>query len=242
MVSARRRFLGTVGSGLAASAGLTGTVAAREPPAIEVTDTVFDPVGLYEDLHATVRFEIAGGTHSATAYSDSVPTEATPLDSGIASGGSFEYTFETSGTDDYHSVPHRSIGMVGRIPVGSAGESAEDTPIPDGVIPERVTIVERKTVSYGSFARGSENLNGGEEHGHGRHWHGSLPFLGGPLGVPGVAGGVRYWTVGSENTEPETMDPTLARLRNRYARGEVDGEEFRPRRARLATDETDTEQ
>jgi len=40
--------------------------------------------------------------------------------------------------------------MVGRIVVGSPGGPAEDSPIPDGDVPESEAIIEQGAIAYGS--------------------------------------------------------------------------------------------
>lgn len=141
------------------------------------------------------------GTHSATAYADRIPEDATAFDSGTISQGSFEHTFETPGTYDYYCIPHKSIGMVGRIVVGSPGGPAEESPIPDGEAPSSDAIVEQGTVADKSNSAGNGNTGGGMM-GHGSPgmmnrqndgWMGGIPFVGGALGTLGASGGILYW-------------------------------------------------
>ena len=119
MTYSRRQFLGTLGAGTVATAGLTRTATAQEQPVVRMGNNYFDPIGLHVEPGTTVRFEIAAGAHSATAYENRIPADASTFDSGVISSGGFEYTFEESGTYDYYCIPHRSVGMVGRIVVGS---------------------------------------------------------------------------------------------------------------------------
>jgi hypothetical protein len=121
----------------------------------------FDPVGLHVDPGTTVRFEIAAGVHSATAYENRVPSGAAPFDSEVISSGAFEHTFEEPGTYDYYCIPHESVGMVGRVVVGSPGGPAEASPIPDGDVPESDAIVERGAIVYGASNGGDGNTDGG---------------------------------------------------------------------------------
>jgi len=113
----------------------------------------FEPIGLHIEPGTTVRFEIAAGTHSATAYENRIPSDASAFDSEVISSGGFEYTFEKPGTYDYYCIPHKSVGMVGRIVVGSPGGPAEDSPIPDGDVPESEAIIEQGAIAYGSQHR-----------------------------------------------------------------------------------------
>ena len=142
----RRGFLGALGSGIVATAGLAGTASAGTPPTVAMGTNYFDPVGLAVDPGTTVRFEVESGSHSATAYEDRIPAAATPFDSGTLSEGAFEHAFETPGTYDYHCVPHESMGMTGRIVVGEPGGPAEATPIPEGDVPDGDEIRERGRV------------------------------------------------------------------------------------------------
>ncbi|GAB7013025.1 plastocyanin/azurin family copper-binding protein [Halolamina salina] len=120
----------------------------------------FDPIGLFVEAGTTVTFENASGNHSATAYAESndaaerIPEGATAFDSGILSeqGATFEHTFETTGTYDYFCLPHKSLGMVGRVVVGEAGGPAEGSMPPDGDVPESGTIVDQGSVSYDEFS------------------------------------------------------------------------------------------
>jgi len=110
-------------------------VSAQETPVVKMGNNYFEPIGLHIEPGTTVRFEIAAGTHSATAYENRIPSDASAFDSEVISSGGFEYTFEKPGTYDYYCIPHKSVGMVGRIVVGSPGGPAEDSPIPDGDVP-----------------------------------------------------------------------------------------------------------
>lgn len=104
MNSSRRRFLRLLGTSAVASVGVSQIVDAKSTPVIRMGDFYFDPIGLNIDPGTTVRFEIAAGTHSATAYSDRIPSGAPPFDSGILSAGGFTHTFETRGTYDYYCI------------------------------------------------------------------------------------------------------------------------------------------
>lgn len=197
----RRQFVRALGAGAAAVAGLAGTVDGDGQPIVSMADDYFDPVGLAVEPGTTVRFEIAGGSHSATAYENRVPDGAVPFDSGVISGGSYEHTFETPGTYDYYCIPHRRVGMVGRIVVGDPGGPAEDSSIPDGAVPDSETIVTEGSVAFDEFD--------GSDGGRGRRGRrgmgpGGGMMSGGPgwmLLVPagfvtvllGLVGGVVYW-------------------------------------------------
>lgn len=127
----------------------------------EESEYYFDPIGLFVDSGATVTFEIQSGSHSATAYQKGnepasvthIPDGATAFDSGTLSeqGATFEHTFETTGTYDYFCIPHKSLGMVGRIVVDEPSGPAEGSMPPDGDVPESQTIVDQGAVAYSDF-------------------------------------------------------------------------------------------
>jgi len=90
----RRQFLGVLGAGAVASTGLSQPVSAQETPVVKMGNNYFEPIGLHIEPGTTVRFEIAAGTHSATAYENRIPSDASAFDSEVISSGGFEYTFE----------------------------------------------------------------------------------------------------------------------------------------------------
>ena len=236
----RRQFLGALGAGTVASAGFTQPVAAQETPVVKMGNNYFDPIGLHVEPGTTVRFEIAAGAHSATAYPDRVPADATAFDSGTISQGSFEHTFEVPGTYDYYCIPHKTVGMVGRIVVGSPGGPAEDSPIPDGEVPDSETIVQNGAVAIGSDVDGSGSTDsgmmgpgGGGMMGGSRGGWGGVPFVGGALGMLGLIGGLLYWALGRGDAPSRSDTSAMETLQRRYARGEIDEEEFQQRRERL---------
>jgi uncharacterized membrane protein len=49
----------------------------------------------------------------------------------------------------------------------------------------------------------------------------------------GLAGGLLYWALGRGDASPESDDSAMETLQRRYARGEIDEEEFQMRRERL---------
>ncbi|WP_336134700.1 plastocyanin/azurin family copper-binding protein [Natronomonas amylolytica] len=243
----RRQFLGVVGAGAVASTGLSQPASAQETPVVKMGNNYFDPIGLHIEPGTTVRFELAAGAHSATAYSDRIPDDATAFDSRTISEGSFEHTFEEPGTYDYYCIPHKSVGMVGRIVVGSPSGPAEESSIPDGEVPTSESIVEQGAVAYGSGSDDDGNTGGGMMgrggpgmmSGRRGGWTGGVPFVGGALGMLGILGGALY-LLANQDTAPPKNDSARETLQNRYERGEIDEEEFRKRRKRLADGEEDS--
>jgi len=235
----RREFIGLLGAGAAASVGLAGTAQAQRSPVVSMETNQFDPIGLHVEPGTTVQFEIASGSHSATAYEDRIPDEATPFDSGTISEGSFEHTFDEPGTYDYYCQPHRSMGMVGRIVVGEPGGPAEATPIPDGDVPNSESIVEQGAVGIDEFDDADGGGNGKMKHGGaGKMSPGDMGWkLLMPVGfltiVLGLAGGVSYWASRRGSANATQQESPMAVLEKRYARGEIDEEEFHERRAQL---------
>lgn len=164
------RAAGSLGvSGAVALAGCTGGGDGDEgtPPANAVdmvtkgTTYYFDPIGLSIDTGETVTFRIDNGNHSAVAYTEShlksderrIPEGADGWRTDTIRRGSVSHTFETPGTHDYYCGPHKRFAMVGRIVVGHPGGPAEESPIPDGDVPDSNTILDRGAVSYGEFNR-----------------------------------------------------------------------------------------
>ncbi|MFB6266663.1 MAG: plastocyanin/azurin family copper-binding protein [Halodesulfurarchaeum sp.] len=124
----------------------------------------FDPIGLFVEPGDTVRWILESGVHTATSYSPTnpganvqrIPDAAEPWNSGTISqpGASYEYTFEVSGTYDYYCIPHKSLGMVGRVVCGEPGGPAEQGSIPspdrpkEGSLPPSDVIVEQGSIGY----------------------------------------------------------------------------------------------
>ncbi|MFB6184900.1 MAG: plastocyanin/azurin family copper-binding protein [Haloarculaceae archaeon] len=125
-------------------------------------DYYFDPIGLHVQPGDTVEFVVESGGHSATSYSTDnpgastrrIPEGAKSFNSGVLKNedASFTHTFETNGTYDYYCIPHKQLGMVGRIVCGEPGGPAEESSIPDapgsGVMPPSDAIVEAGSLSY----------------------------------------------------------------------------------------------
>ena len=125
------------------------------------TDLYFDPIGLFVEPGETVSFELVSGNHSATAYHPDntyaldrrIPQGAPSWNTGqFSEAGAFRnVTFETTGTHDYYCIPHKQLGMVGRIVVGEPGGPATRSPNPDGDLPDSERIVEEREIPYEAF-------------------------------------------------------------------------------------------
>jgi plastocyanin len=97
---------------------------------------VFSPAVVWVEAGATVTWENASGSHSATAYHPNndrpmrVPTAAASFDSGVMSDGdSFEHTFEEPGVYNYYCSPHEGLGMVGLVVVSEATPGPGTEPV-----------------------------------------------------------------------------------------------------------------
>ena len=141
------------------------------------TEYIFDPIGLHVKPGDTVRWVNVSGTHSATAYAEGnggaserrIPEGAELWNSEIftQAGATFEYTFEEEGTYDYFCIPHKTLGMVGRIVCGEPGGPAEESENPEvgsiqsGEFPSSEAIVENGMISYPYYPSEVGGDNGG---------------------------------------------------------------------------------
>lgn len=190
----RRGFLAAVAAMAAASVGTaaaqegneTDTGGSGDPTTHEVamlsdgSEYIFDPIGLHVEPGDTVRWVIESGAHSTTAYAEGnggaaerrIPEGAEPWNSETMTevGAEFEYTFEEEGTYDYFCIPHKSLGMVGRIVCGEPGGPAEESENPDadgiatGEFPPSDVIVEQGSLAYPydpSEVGGGDGADGG---------------------------------------------------------------------------------
>lgn len=172
----RRTFLASVAGSTAlgatsdATAQTTAQRDAKAPASrvvkmkTEGSSYLFDPIGLFVNPGETVTWEIASGSHSTTSYTANnpqydgprlIPKGAEPWNSGVVSGGkTFEYTFEEEGTYTYFCIPHKSLGMVGRVVCGSPGGPGETKAMPEsdkpsaGIMPPSDEIVKQKRIEF----------------------------------------------------------------------------------------------
>ena len=134
----------------------------------------FDPIGLYVEPGATIRWVIHHNTHTVAAYhpknndhSLRIPSKAKPWNSDylVEPGEQFEVTLTEPGVYDYYCEPHEAAGMVGRIVVGQkSGPGAQpydyyknQQPVPGWqevpeaarcVFPDPDRIIKEKTIKY----------------------------------------------------------------------------------------------
>ena len=235
----RRKFLGAVGGGVVTALTASGTVSGQQTPTISVGNNYFDPVGLAIDSGTTVRFEIANGSHSVTAYDERIPSGASSFDSGTISSGGFEHAFDTPGTHDYYCIPHESMGMTGRIVVGEPGGPAEASPIPNGTVPGSDDIVEHGTVSSDQVDKadatghgGMMDSNGGMAASRSPGWRMLIP-VGLVTTVLGAVGGGTYWLSKKRGRGTESEEDAVATVKEEYARGAIDTEELEQRVGKL---------
>jgi len=236
----RRQFLGILGAGAVTGAGLATPASAQGPPVVAMDNDYFDPIGLHVEPGTTVRFEIAAGAHSATAYEDRIPAAASAFDTGTIAGGSVDVTFDVEGTYDYYCIPHESIGMTGRIVVGAPGGPATSRSIPSGDVPDSDAIVEAGSITADSFGADDATtgrMGPGMMGGSGGSATPGTALVGGSVAMMGILGGALYWLLGDRSDGAEAVDPAVATLRRRYEQGELEDAEYRRRRRRLQTDE-----
>ncbi|GAA0241389.1 hypothetical protein GCM10009000_066320 [Halobacterium noricense] len=123
----------------------------------------FDPIGLFVEPGKTIEFVMDSGNHSATVYHEQyslaeetrIPADAEPFDSGVLidQGETFKHTFDTKGTYDYYCIPHKTMGMIGRIVVGEPGGPAKGSMPPDGSLPDSQVIVDKEIIKYKQFKK-----------------------------------------------------------------------------------------
>ena len=127
----------------------------------EGSDYLFDPIGLFVESGTTVTWINVSGAHSSTAYAEGtggasvtrIPEGTEPWNSDTLNteGAEFEHTFDVSGTYDYFCIPHKSLGMVGRIVVDQPGQ-VDGNP-PDGPVPTPQQIVDEGAVGWEEFTQ-----------------------------------------------------------------------------------------
>jgi len=125
----------------------------------EGSDYYFDPIGLFVESGKTVIWRNESGSHSSTAYvPDNPQAEVRRIPEGAEGwnsetttdeGATSTHTFETTGTYDYYCIPHKTLGMVGRIVVGEPSGLEGDPP--DGAVPSEQRIVDEGSVSFEAF-------------------------------------------------------------------------------------------
>ena len=139
-----RGGIGGTAAAAAAAAGSSGTAAGQTSHTVDMTDgLVFDPDELTIAPGDTVVWETVGTVgHSVTAYEDEIPGDAEYFASGgfdseqaarnaypdgdVASGETFEHTFEVEGEYGYFCIPHESAGMVASLTVQEGGGGGGD--------------------------------------------------------------------------------------------------------------------
>ena len=76
------------------------------------------------------------------------------LESALAAGAMITIVGQcgVEGTHDYFCIPHKQLGMIGRIVVGDSGGPATRSSNPDGDLPDSERIVEQGSIPYEAFA------------------------------------------------------------------------------------------
>lgn len=154
MRTTRRSFLAA--SGAAAGGYAIGAAAGQEGAVVEMKSSdgaqIFDPIGLHVEPGTTVTFENVSGSHNTVSYEGRIPDGADHWETTVGQDG--EVPLEVEGTYDYYCLPHKSLGMVGRIVVGEPGGPAEGSMPPDGDVPASDDIVDAGAISYDDFTSG----------------------------------------------------------------------------------------
>lgn len=132
----RRTILRVSGAALATT-GTAGCLSGQPSTDQTVTmtgDFGFDPKTATIEPGRTITWKnMSDVGHTATAYEDEIPDDATYFASGgfesegsakdhtkeglIAPDDEYEHTFEEAGTYEYYCIPHESSGMVGTVQV-----------------------------------------------------------------------------------------------------------------------------
>ncbi|MDS0243889.1 MULTISPECIES: plastocyanin/azurin family copper-binding protein [unclassified Haloferax] len=133
----RRQILKLSGSALVATA-IAGCSSNTNPDGTRRVsmneDFAFDPKTLTVSAGTTVRWVNDSDVgHTVTAYEDRIPTQAVYFASGgfesersarndvsgglLATGDTYEHTFDITGTYEYVCIPHESSGMTGTVAV-----------------------------------------------------------------------------------------------------------------------------
>lgn len=133
----RRQLLRLSGAALVAtiSAGCSSAGGSDGTTRVSMTDGFrFDPKRITVSTGTTVKWTNDSDVgHTVTAYDDQIPADAAYFASGgfdsekaarndvsgglLASGDSYEHTFEISGSYEYVCIPHESSGMTGTVVV-----------------------------------------------------------------------------------------------------------------------------
>lgn len=80
---------------------------------ITAAGTSFSPQSVTVPVGTTVRWTATEGSHTVTPDNPAQP--GAWASSALNAGETFEHTFTTPGTYDYHCQPHQSLGMTGTV-------------------------------------------------------------------------------------------------------------------------------
>jgi plastocyanin len=83
---------------------------------VTLSGTSFTPGNVTITVGETVRWVVSNGSHTVTPDNPSQPGVWTGTGQ-LDAGDTFQHTFTTAGTYDYHCIPHESLGMTGTITV-----------------------------------------------------------------------------------------------------------------------------
>ncbi|MEX0843847.1 MAG: plastocyanin/azurin family copper-binding protein [Balneolaceae bacterium] len=106
-------------------------------------DARFEPAIIQVQPGDVIRFEVAEGLHTVTAYHPDnrrplrIPENAQSFDSGMLTAGQVWFlTLDEIGVYDYFCLPHERMGHAGRIISGSKKRNPkfDDSLIPEAVV------------------------------------------------------------------------------------------------------------
>jgi plastocyanin len=113
---------------VAVAAGQTASTsfALKRGMQVSASGTSFAPEDITVTPGFTVRWVNTGGDHTVT------PDAGSPAGSWnsaiLPASASFEHTFASEGTYNYHCIPHQTLGMTGKVVVATNAQDGPTTP------------------------------------------------------------------------------------------------------------------
>ncbi|MBA4410710.1 MAG: plastocyanin/azurin family copper-binding protein [Bacteroidota bacterium] len=94
---------------------------------VSVTNYVFTPSQLTINVGDKVIWTNTQGSHNVNGTKTTFPSNPESFGNAVSAGWTYEFTFNTAGTYDYHCNPHAGGGMVGKIIVNPPASSGPFT-------------------------------------------------------------------------------------------------------------------